>query len=372
MSPLRFTLPLVVLSLACGVAPDGRVPQHERAVVDGTLRPDVARGFDAPAENAVVLVEHGVHTCTGTLIADRVVLTAFHCIIDNVADWYLGNGDVAPAFAPVSSFTVAIGAARSDVLCRIDVEDVKGHPLAEPVTEGNIIDNDVAVIILAESIVDTCPSARTIPLADGARGAVAVGDRVVVAGFGATDVELTQFDERRWAELDVTIANTAYTNFIGKDAGAGLPAPGDSGGGVFVTSSGGDGPIVAGISSTVAQPYLSAIKVAEFRTFIIEAAGAAFTSCPDVAVSCFDDVTALACVDGQIHSEACGDSASCGVGEGCIDSAIERDDDGVDAPVGCAQLSSSGATFAGALLLMWTARRRRASSRSCWRAHRST
>jgi hypothetical protein len=136
-----------------------------------------------------------------------------------------------------------------------------------------------------------------------------------------------------------------------------MPAPGDSGGGVFVASEA--GPIIAGITSTVAQPYLSAMKVAEYRDYVMETAGSAWTSCPPVASTCLDD-SALYCVDGQIRSFLCTGDTHCladADGARCLDPSAPANDE--DADGGCAQTLPRGTTVASAICWILVFRRRR-------------
>lgn len=353
-------LALLVVTGCSAALPEGATGARaaggaQQAILGGELHPHADHGFDALAENAVVIVDHvGFGDCSGTLIADRVVVTAFHCIVQDMPTWYLGDGDVEPVVSPATSFRVTLGPSRVERLCEIDVAEVHGHPQAVPVVAGNIIDNDVAVLVLTDSVLASCPVARTALLADDERGAVVVGEHVVVGGFGATNEQATLLNERRWAELSVQNANASGTNFISEDVGAGFPMPGDSGGGVFVPTS--DGPVLAGISSTVVPSYLAAAKVKSFSSFIVESAGAAWSACPPEASACVDDVTRLRCADGALTAEPCADGARCASsdeGAACVarDDGEEGSEDEPDAP-GCTQTQAAGSLWMLALLVV--------------------
>src|SRR5262249_25466803 len=82
-SARKALLVFVLVGSSCAVSNDQEpTGTSSEAVTSGELDPDDA---------AVVRVEGGLSPCTGTLIADRVVLTAAHCLDLPVTTVYLGT-----------------------------------------------------------------------------------------------------------------------------------------------------------------------------------------------------------------------------------------------------------------------------------------
>jgi secreted trypsin-like serine protease len=167
---------------------------------------------------ATVLVDGGRGTCSGVLMAPRVVLTAGHCVCFPRE----ARSEEAPARTVIDKTTCAqtttvkvftyqsmgrprldrfTGAVRPHERLRILYNDDEKE-LAS--------DADLAVIALAEPP----PGVTPIRLA---KGAVRYAQRVTLAGFGASGLAEAQTTERRYGLNEVaTIAEDGATFLVGK------------------------------------------------------------------------------------------------------------------------------------------------------------
>jgi V8-like Glu-specific endopeptidase len=198
---------LLVTAGGCGVPLEEAPREDRQAVTGGVLEPG------SPAVGAVVPVAPtcgeaegaSLVTCSGTLIAPRVVLTAAHCVENADAPQVL-----SVVFAP--EVTQALPAER------VRVVEGRLHPAWSP---GQ---NDIGALILAED----APVAP-VPLGPSALPSDILGRTTRVVGFGIDDQGTT--GSRRSGMARVTAAS-AGTFAIAADPG--MSCGGDSGGPVFV------------------------------------------------------------------------------------------------------------------------------------------
>jgi hypothetical protein len=116
----------------------------------------------------------GEYSCTGTVVAPRVVLTAGHCVEDvELTD-----------LTPPASFTVATGTANRVRVAKAHLSTVS-RALVNPRFNVSRLHGDAALLILAAPV-----AAPSLPIASAADFALlAPGTPVSIAGWGLTKVE---------------------------------------------------------------------------------------------------------------------------------------------------------------------------------------
>jgi V8-like Glu-specific endopeptidase len=241
-------LPIVTLGfLACLAAcssTSGEV--GARAGEIGTTHSAVIKGKPSDAsQDAVVLLVHydpnaqgsGVGTCTGTLLAPRLVLTARHCV---------GDTD-AYAACKVDGTPLAAGVVRKNhkpetmyVFTGKDRPDFSRGEHIEPAGTGlkilddggkNLCNHDIALIVLKEPITG-------VPIAPVRLDSeVTVGELITAVGWGVT--EKTSQPEQRQQRKDVQITK------VGPDKAISAVPPNEFEVGEAICSGDSGGPAIA-------------------------------------------------------------------------------------------------------------------------------
>lgn len=170
----RLTLIALSFSFALPSMASARYGSRAGAVVGGEL------GTDADILATVALVDSstGAQSCTGTLVAPQVVVTAAHCIVED-------GGTVGDASSVQVVFGVLDTSEASDDQ-RVNVSQVIPHPEYlqgdQSVDETGLgKDNDIAIYIL-ESPIDFA----TVPVLPPSMvdSAMTEGTNVIVTGYG--------------------------------------------------------------------------------------------------------------------------------------------------------------------------------------------
>ncbi|HEY3357800.1 MAG TPA: hypothetical protein VGQ83_31400 [Polyangia bacterium] len=226
---------LVVCALAAGCVEETAPPSAGRhAVMSGATSPDeLGFAIDRLQRNAAAgqLVEQGgtrYQGCSGTLVGDRVVISAAHCVVMNQQEWFNGAD---PELAPADALFYAIGDDVRAPACLLAAESVHLHPQAH-VDQYGAIAHDASVTILKDSAVATCPAAVPVQLNRDPLGEDFVGREALQGGFGALDASYRFSPLRYWSLLRIAALAPDYV-VVQSAGGHGFPSFGDSGSGLL-------------------------------------------------------------------------------------------------------------------------------------------
>jgi secreted trypsin-like serine protease len=221
---MKRTLALVVVAVLGACATEQ--PQFtlsRRPIIGGTV--------DQNHTSVVALVYsmygYTEQFCTGTVISQRAVLTAGHCIAETTAQGM-----------QVSDMSVFFGTTVGSGGQTIKVQDAQYHPNYYTRSDGAPI-NDVAVVTLAQDAPVPPMKWQRTTLADPS------GQTVTFVGYGVTNAQAQSGNGTR-RTVDEVVQNMDDT-FIYYGGGASGTCQGDSGGPMFLNVNGEE--ILIGVTS---------------------------------------------------------------------------------------------------------------------------
>ncbi|KAJ2026126.1 hypothetical protein IWW57_003140 [Coemansia sp. S610] len=225
-----FLLFLLPETLGLGVPRAGRIPLADERIIGGTAS---AIGEYPYTVSLNLTLPEGSGLCGGTLITDRVVVTAAHCVT---------NPDTGAILSP-KSVRVGLGSQKLREQRHVQALEVHAHPLFQP----PVSSSDIALIVIDPQAPSLKPAAiysgHIPPM--GRVTAVGWGMTSATGGFGSVpnslqETELVVGSQKECREFvpgyessDGPQICTQNKLLLGKDT-----CQGDSGTGVFITVAG--------------------------------------------------------------------------------------------------------------------------------------
>lgn len=231
MTTQRIALLTAALLLTACQAPvvvdDGSIAGRQSAIVNG----QVYNGH--PSVGKLQIGAGGL--CTATLVGQKTVLTAAHCIKPgSTHKFYVGG----------QAYTAA-------------------QTIRHPQYNGYTLSNDIALVLLASAPPIT-PSAIAISSPN-------VGLEVTLIGYGVTSEHGTDSGIKRMAKNTIAQLTSTKMVFLGSGGDTGNTCYGDSGGPAFATLNGSE--VVVGVTSGGSPPCGSDgvdTRVDAFKTWLVQ------------------------------------------------------------------------------------------------------
>ncbi len=219
--------------LGCGDAPAVMTlqPPSNVQVVEGVASPDELEFVIGPRQRNAVLAQFRkggqflYQSCSGTLVGDRVVLTAAHCVVSNYKAWL---GGAAPQVVSPADRAYGIGNNAEQPLWLALAETIHLHPQAK----GYDAPSDVAIVILSESVLDNCSEVIPIGINHDPLPETVIGEQLLLGGFGSTTHPPSGSSPIRYWSL-VEMQEVHEQELVVVEAGNGFPNAGDSGTGLL-------------------------------------------------------------------------------------------------------------------------------------------
>ncbi len=229
MKVALFILLMAFVASACGV-------EGEEELSD-VRRSPVLDGFDSPGDLGVELSDLQANAvvarvglgCSGTVVGDRLVVTAAHCVVTNQDQWILHGAE--PVVTSPAFLAHAVGTDVNDPACRLEAERVYLHPEATPVPETQRIEHDVAIILLAESVLESCLDVVPISMNVEPITEEMLNVEVLQGGYGSLDGTFRFSSQRYWSLLNLDSMSDHDISL--EYMGFGFPSYGDSGSGAL-------------------------------------------------------------------------------------------------------------------------------------------
>ncbi|MBK7862139.1 MAG: trypsin-like serine protease [Archangiaceae bacterium] len=253
---------------ACGVAQSegADVAQVQRQAVVAGKRSDAFEydisNLEKNATLAQVVTVSGkqYQGCSATLVGDRLVLTAGHCVVVNVGQWM---GGAAPMLGDPGMLQYVVGEDIDAPLCRLMVESLHLNPEIAILSDGSLA-HDSAIAVLKESVTTSCPQVVPLPVNRAPVDSL-VGQILAQGGFGSTNDTMVYSKVKFWSALQLSEVNEAL--LFGRNIDHGMPSFGDSGSGALLRLS--DGVLrVLGTASTTWGNALGFSRLDKDGTFL--------------------------------------------------------------------------------------------------------
>jgi MYXO-CTERM domain-containing protein len=239
--------PVTAALSACSSVPGGDPSPRSEEL--GRVASPVIKGKNSDkSQDAVVLLIHfdpskgAFGSCTGTMLSDRLVLTARHCVADtdeSAACDAQGNplalGEIRGNHKP-STMYVFVGPNRPDFGSRDIRPDGQGVQILDDGGK-NLCNHDIALVVLKEPI----PNAKIAPIR--LDDPVKLGETITSIGWGVTDTTAEPAVRQQRTGVKVESVGPA-------DAGFPVP-PNEFGVGESICSGDSGGPAIASTKAVI-------------------------------------------------------------------------------------------------------------------------
>ncbi|HEY3355911.1 MAG TPA: trypsin-like serine protease [Polyangia bacterium] len=263
---LSSLLAVLAVAAACAPSPDG-------SQFTLTRRPIINGSVDQSHLSVVALTHPQTgQFCSGTVIANRAVVSAGHCVVEMQKMFQEQGATFRPSDCKVF-FGTSVGSSGQSVA----VSAAHAHPQYGMLSNGQPV-NDVSVWLLAQDAPQPAMAWQQNPLGDIS------GKTVTLVGYGVTNASQQSGNgTRRTVNAVITGMDDSFIYYGNGYSGT---CQGDSGGPMFLTMGGVE--VLVGVTSFGDQSCVQEganARVDAFADFITQYAGASSQPSQPVAVA---------------------------------------------------------------------------------------